>query len=164
MNVKARRGQIFIIIIIILLGMIVLFALLPAWSSRQRSTPVVQQVFWQVSSQNVTTAFVNQEVEVHVAIKAAEEYVGSVTLKVRKDVAVWFDSDYTVKTFPVNLGGDQVVELKLPFVPDQASAGGLRGYFMEVDFLSKNTKWVMEDSYPPRLKVFQYEPGSNVPA
>lgn len=144
--------------------MIVLFALLPAWSARQRSTPVVRQVFWQVNGQNVTTTFVDQEVEVHVVIRAVEEYVGSVTVKVRKDVAVWFDSDYTVRTFPVNLGGDQVIELKLTFTPDQASGGRLRGYFVELDFLTKNTNWGMEDSYPPRLKVLENDSGPNVPA
>lgn len=164
MNAKVRRGQVFIIIIAIVLAMIIMFALLPAWSARQRSTPVVQQVFWQVNNQNVTSAYVNQEVEAHVIIKATEEYVGSIAVKVRKDVSFWFDSDYTVKTFPVNLGGDQVSELKLTFALDQASQGSLRGYFLEVDFLAKNTNWVMENSYPPRLKALQYESGSNVPA
>jgi len=44
-------------------------------------------------------------------------------------------------------------EPELAFVPDGASAGRLRGYFVEISFSATHTNWVMKNSYPPRLKV-----------
>jgi hypothetical protein len=132
--------------------------------ARVKSTPVVQQVFFRVGGQNVTTAYVGEDVEVHVVIKATEQYAGSVAVKVRKDVSLWFDSDYAVKTFPVDLTSDQVSELELTLVPDQASGSRLRGYFVEIDFEVTRTNWVMGNSYPPRLEVLQHPQGENTPA
>lgn len=153
MSCRTRKGQGFILIIIVLLVIVVIFALLSTHSARVRSAPTVQEAFWRVGGQNVTEAFVGFEVEAHVVVKAKEEYVGSIVIKIRKDVSFWPDSDYSTKTVPVNLRGDQVTELELRFVPDQASAGRLRGYFMEIDFSVTHTSWAMENSYPPRLKV-----------
>jgi hypothetical protein len=113
----------------------------------------VQEVFWQVGGANVTEASLGDDIQAHAVIKANEEYVGSIVLKIRKDVAFWPDTDYSTKTVPVNLRGDQVAELELSFAPDQVSGGGLRGYFVEIDFQALHTNWVMEDSYPPRLSV-----------
>jgi len=116
----------------------------------------VQEVFWQMEGQKVTTVGVGVEVEAYVVVKATEEYVGSIVVKIRKDISFWPDSDYSIKTVPVNLIGGQETKLELSFVPDQASDGGLRslrGYFVEVDFSATQTSWVMENSYPPRLKV-----------
>jgi len=156
MTGRTRKGQAFILILLVLLGIIVIFALLSTRSARVRSTPVVQEVFWRVGGQKVTTASVGDEVEAHVVVKATEEYVGSIVVKIRKDVSFWPDSDYNTKTVPVNLKGSQETALELAFVPDEASGGSLRslrGYFVEVDFTASGTSWVMESSYPPRLKV-----------
>lgn len=153
MSGRARRGQAFILILLVLLGMIVVFALVSTRSVRVRSTPVMQEVFWRVDGRRVTTASVGDEVEAHVVAKATEEYVGSIVVRIRKDISFWPDSDYSIKTVPVNLRGGQETELELAFVPDQASAGSLRGYFVEVDFSATGTSWVMESSYPPRLRV-----------
>jgi len=132
---------------------VVIFALLSMHSARVGSAPTVQEAFWRLGGQNVTEAFVGLEVEAHIVVKAREEYVGSIVIKIRKDISFWSDSDYSTKTVPVNLRGDQVTELELQFVPDQASADRLRGYFLEIDFSVTRTSWAMENSYPPRLKV-----------
>jgi hypothetical protein len=150
---RTRRGQAFILFLIVLLAVLVAFALLSTQSARVRSTPTVQDVFWQVGGQRATTVTMNDEVEAHVVVKATEEYVGSIVVKVRKDISFWSDSDYSIKTVPLNLKGDQVTELEFAFVPDQASGRSLRGYFIEIDFSATRTEWVMENSYPPRLKV-----------
>jgi hypothetical protein len=153
---RARKGQALVLIVIVLLAIIVIFAVLSLRSARVSAAPTVQEVFWQVSGQNVTTVRVGDEVEAHVVVKATEEYVGSIVVKIRKDISFWPDSDYSIKTVPVNLRGGQETEFELTFVPDQASDGGfrgLRGYFVEVDFSATHTNWVMENSYPPRLKV-----------
>jgi len=159
---RSQKGQAFILIVVVLLVMVVLLVLVPMREARVKSTPFVQQVFFQMSGQNVTTSYVDEDVEVHVVIKATEQYSGSIVVKVRKDVSLWFDSDYTVKTFPVDLAGDQVSELELAFVPDRASGSTLRGYFVEIDFTATHTDWVMENLYPPRFRVLQNPQGENV--
>jgi hypothetical protein len=144
------------LILLVLLGVIVIFALLSTRSARVRSAPVVQEVFWRVGGQRVTTASVGDEVEAHVVVKATGEYVGSIVVKIRKDISLWPDSDYSTKTVPLNLRGGQETELELAFVPDETSGGGLRslrGYLVEVDFTATHTSWVMKSSYPPRLEV-----------
>lgn len=86
-------------------------------------------------------------------IRATEEYVGSVVVKVRKDVVLWFDSDYHVLTVPVNLTGGQEKDMEVTFIPDKSSGGRIRGYFIEIDFEATGTKLVMENSYPPKLRL-----------
>jgi hypothetical protein len=161
MNAKARRGQVLIIIVVIILILVALFVILPSFEARNRPVPLVQQVFWRANNQNVTSVYLGGEVELHAVIKVTEGYTGSIVVKVRKDVAYWLDSDYTVKTFPVNLIGGQTTELELTFSPDEASQGRFRGYFVEIQFSATNTNWVMDDSYPPRLEVVVREPGTN---
>jgi hypothetical protein len=153
MGGRGRKGQIFIIILIVLLIMAVVFVVFSSRSAQVSSAPVVQEVFLQIDGRNVTTANVGDEVEAHAVVKATEEYVGSIVVKIRKDIAYWPDSDYSVKTVPVNLKGGQVTEVELKFVPDQASEGRLRGYFVEIDFSATHTSWAMGNSFPPRLKV-----------
>jgi len=153
MSGRTRKGQALVLIILVLLGIIVIFVLLSARSARVRSSPMVQEVFWQIDSQRGTTASVGDEVKAHIVIKATEKYVGSIVMKVRKDISFWPDSDYSIKTVPVNVRGGQETELELSFVPDEASGGSLRGYFVEIDFQATGTSWVMENTYPPRLKV-----------
>jgi hypothetical protein len=142
-----------VLILIVVLAIVVVFALVSVRFARVKSSPSVQEVFWQVGGANVTEASVGDDIEAHAVIKATKEYVGSVVVKVRRDVAFWPDSDYSTKTVPVNLRGDQSTELELVFVPDQISGGDFRGYFVEIDFSSLNTNWVMENSYPPRLTI-----------
>lgn len=125
--------------------------------------PLVLEAFWQTNGKNVTVAYLGYEVELHVVIKASEQYTGSISTKVKKDIAYWFDNDYAVKTYPINLAANQVSELKMTFSPDEASQGRMRGYFSQIDFSGAGTNWVMADSYPPRLQVVTVGTGSNTP-
>jgi hypothetical protein len=161
---RAKRGQIFIVLLIILIIVVVLFVALPMIGSRSKSTPVVRQVFWSVGSRNVTSCFLDQEVEVHVIIESVQQYTASVVIKIRKDMSLWFDSDYVAKTFPLDLPGGQSTELVVTFAPDEASEEQLRGYFVEVDFLASNSNWIMVNSYPPRLMVTKISPGGYLPS
>ncbi len=164
MNSKARMGQVFIIILIILVIVIVLFVALPMFEAQHKSTPLVQQVFWHVNDRNVTSCYLGENVTAHIIIRGTEEYSGSIVVKIRKDATFWFDSDYTVKTFPVDLPGGQISELVTTFAPDEGSGGQMRGYFVEVDFLTTHSDWIMESSYPPRLNVIAIAPGGNTPS
>jgi len=161
MSSRARRGQVFIVIIVIIIILVALFVIVPMLGGRNRPAPLVQQILWQANNQNVTSVYLGEEFELRAVVKATEQYTGSVVVKVRKDVADWFDSDYAVKTFPLNLIGDQTIELELTFSPDEATQGRFRGYFVEIQFSATNTKWVMDDSYPPRLEVLVPQPGTN---
>lgn len=164
MRSRAKTGQVFIVIVIIILVIVALFVLLPIFEAGRGSGPVVQQVFWQTNGQNVTRVYLGEEVGLRAVVTTAEEYTGSVVIKVRKDVAFWFDSDYVLKTFPLDLPGGKAAELNLTFSPDEASRGGNRGYFIEIDFTATGTDWVMDNSFPPRLEVLTNLPGQGTPA
>lgn len=130
-----------------------IFGLLSTVSVRVRAAPTVREAFWLVDHKRVSTARLGEKVVAHVLVKVTEEYAGSIVVKIRKDVAFWFDSDYHVSTIPVNLKGGEEKEIGIAFTPDEASGGSLRGYFIEIEYRATRTMWVMENSYPPRLRV-----------
>lgn len=152
----ASRGQILILIILVILGFIVVSGLISIFSGREASTPIVKEAYWIVDGQKASTSSLGQEVEAHVVVQATEQYSGSIVVKVRKDVRLWFDSDFSVDTVPVDLAGGDEKTIELSFTPDEASRGGLtglQGYFIEIEFRATRTTWTMENSYPPRLTV-----------
>jgi len=149
---RSTKGQLFLVAVVFLL-IIIAFALLAAHFVPTQPSPVVEETSWRVNSLKVTSVTVGSRVEARIIVKAAVEYEGSIVVKVRKDIALWFDKDYAISTTPVRLTNGQRSEIKLNFVPDQASGGSLRGYFIEVEFSATKTTWTMENSYPPRLKV-----------
>ena len=153
---QASKGQILVLILLVIFGLIVVSGLIYIFSGRDRGAPIVKEVYWLVDGERVSTSSLGEEVEAHLVIEAVEQYSGSIVVNVRKDVRLWFDSDFAVATVPVNLPGCDEKTLEIAFTPDEASHGavtGLRGYFIEVEFKATGTKWEMEDSYPPRLTV-----------
>jgi hypothetical protein len=150
------RGQILVFIVLILIFAFVVFVLLSHNFGGQKPAPAVLEAFWRVDGHRVTSASVGDSVEAVVTVRASEQYVGSVVVKVRKDVSWWFDKDYSVATVPVDLRGGAERTLVLEFVPDEASGGGvgsLKGYFIEVEFSTIGASWTMDSAYPPRLEV-----------
>jgi len=116
--------------------------------------PSVIDVWWTVGGVKVTEASVGSTVVAHVKIKASGGRLdGSIRVRIRKDIPLFPDEDYKVKTFDVSVGTGQTVELKVSFSPDEATSFTLRGYFVQVDLITWNDSWTMDDSYPPRLKV-----------
>jgi len=160
---RDHKGIGFILIIIIIVAMIVVFALISFRSRQLGSTPSVQDSYWVVSARKSTVASVGQEVEAHVIIEAEEEYIDSVVIKIRKDISYLPDADYATKTIPVDVKGGQSTDLEITFTPDQASAGNLRGYFIEVGYSVLHANWVMDSAYPPRLTVQVQNGGSPNP-
>lgn len=152
----ASKGQTLIFILLVLLGLIVVFALISSYIVRVRAAPKVKEAVWLVDGQRVSTANLGEEVEAHVVIQATEEYEGSIVVKIRKDIKMWFDSDFAISTLPINLAEGDEKTIEILFTPDEASRGGLtglRGYFIEIEFKATRTTWTMENSYPPRLTV-----------
>lgn len=150
---QTPKGQILILILIVLLGLVLIFGVFTTVSVRVRAAPTVREAFWLVGDQKISTASLGEKVEARIVIKTAEEYVGSIVVKIRKDIAWWPDSDYHVSTIPVNLMGGQEKEIETTFTPDEASTSNLRGYLVEIEFRVTRTTWTMENSYPPRLRV-----------
>jgi len=153
---RASKGQIFALILLIIFGLIVLSAILSILSTRVRVAPRVKEAFWLVDGQEVSAATIDEEVEAHIVIEATEQYVGSIVFRVKKDVRLWWDSDFAISTVPVDLAGGEEKSLEITFTPDETSRGGLtglRGYFIEVEFRATRTTWGMENTYPPRLTV-----------
>jgi len=123
-------------------------------ASQAKGIPVIQSIWWTVNDQVVTEAKQGQTVKAHVQIKAAGGAVrGTVTIRIRKDLALLPDEDYVVQSFQLNLSKDQIIELTVTFSAEQKSGAAFKGYFIQVDFDSWGTKWTMTSSYPPRLKV-----------
>jgi len=150
---QTSTGQGLTLILLVLLVLVLIFGLLFTVSVRVREAPIVREAFWLVDDQRVSTARLGEKVEAHVVIKATEEYSGPIMVRIRKDIALWPDSDYHISTIPVSLKGGEEKEIEITFTPDEASGGSLRGYFIEIEFRVARTTWVMENSYPPRLKV-----------
>jgi hypothetical protein len=138
-----------IVIIIAFLGFVVIFGML----RRGRAAPIVEEAFWKAKGHAVESVTLGEEVEAHVIVKATEEYVGSLVVKIRKDIALWSDRDYQLSTVLVNLRAGEIEEIQIAFVPDESTDGRFRGYFVEIEFRVTGTSWVMENSYPPRLRV-----------
>jgi len=147
------KGQILIFILLVLLGLVLISVFLSTVSVRVRAAPIVKEAVWTVDRSVVSTARVGEKVEARMVVEAVEEYVGSIVVRIKKDVRLWWDSDYHVQTIPVNLAGSEQKEIEIAFTPDQASTGSLRGYFIEIEFQATRTTWTMENSYPPRLIV-----------
>ncbi len=150
---RGNRAQALILIVIIVIGVAIVLVALSVFSGRQRASPLVVQAFWQIDDQQVSATTSGTEVHAHVIVRATEEYVGSIVMKVRKDISLSPDSDYQTATFPVNLAAGEQEDFDLNFRPDEASSSGLRGYFLELNFKVTGTSWIMENSYPPRLRV-----------
>jgi hypothetical protein len=67
-------------------------------------TPQLQTVWWTVNDQVVTKAQQGQTVKANIRIKAGGGAVqGQVTIRIRKDIALWPDEDHKVQTFAVSL-------------------------------------------------------------
>ena len=147
------KGQILIIILLLILGIWLLFGLVSRFSIRLRATPIVQEAYWAVGDQDVSISKLGEDVEATIKIEATEHYVGSIVVKVKKDIRFWLDSDYHITTIPLDLGGGEERMMKIGFSPDEVTRGSLRGYFVEIEFQSTRTTWTMENSYPPRLKI-----------
>jgi len=147
------KGQILVLALLLLLGLVVVFALFSAFSGRVRAAPIVREAVWTVGGTVVNTAGVGDSIEARVEVQTVEEYVGSIVVKVRKDIRWWPDADYHVSTIPLNLKGGITTDIEIAFTPDEASSGSMRGYFIEIEFKATRTTWTMENTYPPRLRV-----------
>lgn len=152
---QSAKGQILILVLLVLIGLVLIFGVISMFSARTREAPQVSEAFWTRRDQPVAVVTLGDGVKAHVVVQTREEYVGAIVVKIKKDVRLWFDSDYAISTIPVNLKGGDQKELVVEFTPDEASAGSLRGYFIEAEFKVTRTRWTMENTYPPRLTVQQ---------
>ncbi len=152
---QSAEGQILILTLLVLIALVLIFGVISMFSARTRAAPQVLETFWTRRDQLVTVVTLGDGVAAHVIVQAKEEYVGAIVVKIKKDVRLWFDSDYGISTIPVNLKGGDQKAMAVELTPDEASAGSLRGYFIEVEFKVTRTRWTMENTYPPRLTVQQ---------
>jgi hypothetical protein len=120
----------------------------------EEGTPSLQNVWWTVNEQIVTEAKQGQTVKAHIQVRAVGGNVkGTLTIHIRKDLALLPDEDYKAESFNIDLPENQIIELVVTFSAAEKSGLSFRGYFVQVDFDSWGTTWTMESSYPPRLKV-----------
>jgi hypothetical protein len=148
---RDTNGQILVLVLLVLIGLVIIFALFSSFSGRVRAAPIVREAIWIVGGSG--RASVGDNVEARVEVQTVEEYVGSVVVKIRKDIRWWPDADYHVSTIPLNMRGGETTEIEVAFTPDEDSSSGMRGYFIEIEFQATRTTWTMENSNPPRLTV-----------
>jgi len=107
--------------------------------------------YWTVGGRAVTTCEVGDEVTAHIIVKANNAAVdGTIKVKIRKDLSLLPDRDVKIETFVVSLNKGESREYVLKFIPDEATGGSLRGYFIEIE---GDLSWTMPNAYPPRLTV-----------
>jgi len=107
--------------------------------------------YWTVGGSKVTRCNVGDEVTAHIVLKASEAPVeGTITVKIRKDLALMPDVDVKALKFEIFLRKDEVKEFTITFTPIEPSSIRLRGYFIEVE---GDLSWTMPNTYPPRLIV-----------
>ena len=140
------------LIVLILIGLFFVLVLAGVRPVR-RPSPLVVEAKWVVDGSSVSQVSRGVVVEAKATVEAVEEYVGSIVVRVRKDIAVWGDADYEVSTFPVSIAGGEQKELTVIFQPDQSSSSSMRGYFIQIDYQTTSTTWTMQNTYPPRLRV-----------
>lgn len=116
--------------------------------------PSLLNVWWTVNDQVVTVAQKGQTVKANIRIRAQGGSVkGIITIRIRKDIALLPDEDHKVQSLTLSLSKDQVADAVVTFAASEKSGLTFRGYFVQIDFDSWGTKWTMDSSYPPRLKV-----------
>jgi len=119
-------------------------------------TPSVQVVdaYWVINNNIANTATLRDDTRARVSLIAVGGSITkSVELHVWKDISFWFDQDFAVQTFAVNIShSGEIQTIEMSFTPDEASGGLTQGYYIQVDVDSAQI-YQMEDGYPPRLRV-----------
>jgi LEA14-like dessication related protein len=119
-------------------------------------------VYWTVSGTTSNNCQLGDEVIAHVVIRATNAAsTDTITVRIRKDIALWVDQDFEVASFDILLEKDESAEYTVPFTPDQVSGGSLRGYFVEIE---GGLSWTMPDTYPPRLTVIEQQTPTGTPS
>jgi hypothetical protein len=67
--------------------LVLVFGLLSTVAVRVQAAPLVKEAFWLFQDEKVSTAKLGEQVEAHVVVKASEEYVDPIVVKIRKDIA-----------------------------------------------------------------------------
>lgn len=113
----------------------------------------VIDTYWLKGGQQVTSIIVGESVEAHATCIAYSGPVsGVLIIKVKKDISYAPDTEFIGRTFQVNLESGVSSDFYFSWIPDEPSAGSLRGYFLEIWFNGEKIE-TMPSTYPPRLKV-----------
>ncbi|MEZ0345308.1 MAG: hypothetical protein ABWK01_01995 [Infirmifilum sp.] len=111
----------------------------------------IQDAYWTVNNRMVTSCKLGDTVVAHVVVKAEGGPVsGTLTIKIKEDLAALPDSVYVVSTPYVSLREGETRDIEVSFIARRTSGVIFRGYFIEVEGLAS---WTMPSSYPPRLRV-----------
>lgn len=116
--------------------------------------PVVQSAWWTVGGTLVTEVSQGQLVKAVIRIgSVGGRSVGSVTVRIRTDLAFLPDEDLILNSYSVDIGESEYGDIEMTFTASEKSGFTFRGYFIQVDFNSWGDSWTMDSSYPPRLEV-----------
>ena len=127
-------------------------------SESTNSSDAIMWKGWWVDDTEVTVAFVGEKVTAK--IRFYYEPSGYYRIRIMRDIEWAPDEEVAKKEFNYG-GGDQ--EYSLSFTPTIATGeDNTRGYHVDVykkEWWGWAEKWTMEDSYPPRLRVYRFDFG-----
>ncbi len=149
-NDTIMKGQISLLALLLIIFL--LFMIVSSIYSKQHSyaTITIEEIVW-INSDGIkiNTARSNQLVQVKITISSLSKYDGYISFKVRKDTRFLPDKNIAYLKQFYSLEKGQKISITLSFVAEKGFL--TRGYFVEIDW--RNGKYVMENSYPPRLRV-----------
>ena len=145
------RGQISLLVIIFMvLLFLFIFWFIPKQYRNYNSLIVIESIKWKDNEgKNISVVESNQLVKVIITLSINGEYIGYITFKVRKDVRFLPDKDVAFLRQYYILRDKEKITITLSFIAEKSLL--TRGYFVEIDW--KNKRYVMPNSYPPRLRV-----------
>lgn len=156
-----------LIVVAVSAGSIVAHSALQITSTGGQETSVIRGVgrtglwvveaYWSVDSTRVQSVIIGTAVEAHVKVQNSKAPAsGTLTVKVRGDMAGAPDFDYAVYSFSVSLKPDEHREYFVVFTPSEPSGGTFgypfQGYYITVDFNGESV-YAMEPTYPPSLRT-----------
>lgn len=113
----------------------------------------LENVYWTVNNQVVTSCQLGDKVTAHVVVGAYNAGVNDfLTIRIKEDIAWASDIDHKVSSPEFFIPKNQKRDLTVEFMAESRSGFTFRGYFIQIDF-SSGEWWTMESLYPPRLTV-----------
>jgi hypothetical protein len=116
-----------------------------------QGTLSITNAWWSKSGSSVTSAEYGDNIETKVTVRAIDgPFSGSITINVKRDMALAFDDTYASSSFSVSLDEGEQRTCTVTFTASEVSSSSFRGYFIEVE---GDASWTMSSTYPPRLTV-----------
>lgn len=138
-----------IIVLVLACGLVIL-----GMNTLQSPPLSVFSIRWESAGSEVTAAPLGETTTLNLILLARKDVIGHLEINIRKDIEYYHDENVYTTSIPLSMSAGQNISFELNFTPQEASEGGVRGYFAEI-VLDGNSVYTMPSSYPPRLRVLK---------